>query len=121
MDTLSIVGLEVWVKIGCTADERAFPQRLEVDVEMGFPLSPAGQEDDLSKTVDYADVVHKIKKSMEIKGPSAPEYHLSEAAAEGVASLILKTYKIVGAVTVRVRKRALPGIAYAEVEIVRGL
>jgi len=112
MDKLIIHSLELWVKVGCTAEERAFPQRLEMDVEMEMPLRTAGLRDDIRKTVDYAEVVSQLKEKIEAK-----IYQLAEAVAEDAAKIVLEKRRI--RVTVRVRKRALPGIEYAAVEIQR--
>lgn len=108
-----INALEVWSRCGCTSAERAFPQRLELDVTLELPLGEAGRRDDLAKTVDYAAVVANLKKALE-----AGEFHLAEAVAERAAEVVLSD-SAVAAVTVQVRKRALPGIAWAGVEIRR--
>src|SRR5688572_5975931 len=104
MDKLFISGLELWVRVGCTAAERAFPQRLEMDMGMRLDLRAAGRKDDIARTVDYADAVVRLKKAVESK-----TYKLAEAVAEDAAALVLKAYKV-DAVTVRVKKRALAGI-----------
>lgn len=113
MDRLSIIGLEIWARVGCTAEERAFPQRLEVDVDLFLPLERAGRTDDMAATVDYADAAGRLKRGLE-----GGEFRLAEAVAERAAGLVLKTFKL-RQVAVRVRKRALPGISFAEVALVR--
>jgi dihydroneopterin aldolase len=113
-DRLSIVGLEVWSRVGCTAAERAFPQRLEVDVDLFLPLRRAGETDDLAATVDYAAVAARVKAVLE-----SGERRLAETLAERAAALVLKEFRV-PAVRVNVRKRALPGIAHAEVSVLRG-
>lgn len=112
-DRLSLIGLEVWTRVGCTAAERAFPQRLEVDVDLLLPLARAGTRDDMAATVDYAAVAARLKETL-----SAVEFRLAEAVAEQAAGLVLGEFRV-PAVAVRVRKRALPGLAYAEVAITR--
>lgn len=113
MDKLQIAGLELWMKVGCTAEERAFPQLLIMDVEMEVPLQAAGKKDDMQRTVDYADVINRLKIKNEMKN-----YRLLETVAEEAAELVLKRFKV-KRVTVRVRKRALPAIQYFAVEITR--
>jgi dihydroneopterin aldolase len=113
-DRLSLVGLELWCRVGCTAQERAFPQRVELDADLFLPLARAGRGDDLSATVDYAAVAGRLKRSLE-----AGECRLAETLAEKAAALVLKEFKTVRAVSVRLRKRALPGLAYAEVAVTR--
>jgi dihydroneopterin aldolase len=38
VDQLILSGLEAWVKVGCSEEERAFPQRIEMDVTLHLPL-----------------------------------------------------------------------------------
>lgn len=113
MDKLIIHGLELWLKVGCTEAERAFPQRLEMDVTLELPLSAAGKSDDLSQSVDYAAVAEALRQKLT---PHA--FHLVEAVAEQAADVVLWKYKP-QAVTVRLKKRALPGLSWAGVEIRR--
>ena len=112
-DKLSVHGLELWGRVGCTEAERAFPQRLEMDVVLEMSLAEVGRTDDLSESVDYAQVVERLKALLEPR-----EFRLVETVAEVAADFVIRAFKIDG-VTVRVRKRALPGIAWAEVEIHR--
>jgi FolB domain-containing protein len=103
-DSLTIKGLELFVCMGCTAQERAFPQKLLADVEMELPLKNAGASDQMKDTVDYADIALRIKEEIEPK-----VYNLAEALAEDVAALVRKRYKV-KKVRVGVTKRILPGI-----------
>lgn len=113
VDRLSLIGLEVWCRVGCTAEERTFPQRLDVDADLFLPLARAGARDDMAGTVDYAAVAARLKETL-----SRGEFRLAEAVAERAAALVLKEFRV-PEVCVRVRKRALPGLAYAEVSITR--
>lgn len=113
MDKLIINGLELWLKVGCTEAERAFPQRIEMDVSLELSLSAAGKSDDLAQSVDYAAVAEALRQKL-----TAQSFHLIEAVAEQTADFVLWKYKP-GAVTVHIKKRALPGLAWAGVEIHR--
>lgn len=84
MDKLIIHGLELWLKVGCTEAERAFPQRLEMDVTLELPLSAAGKSDDLSQSVDYAAVAEALRQKL-----TPHSFHLIEAVAEQAADLVL--------------------------------
>jgi dihydroneopterin aldolase len=112
-DRLSIVGLEVWARVGCTAEERGFPQRLEVDADLYLPLARAGQQDDLSLSVDYAAVVRRLSEVL-----AGGEFRLVESLTEKAADVILGEFPVSRTV-VRVRKRALPGIAFMEIAVER--
>ena len=113
MDQLILSGFEVWLKVGCTEEERAFPQRVEMDVTMTLPLGDAGKGDNLSATVDYAKACALIKQTLEPR-----TFKLAEAVAEQTADLLLWKFKLTS-VTVLIKKRALPGLAWAGVQIHR--
>lgn len=113
MDQLRIHGLELWLRVGCTEEERAFPQRIELDVALELDLRKAGRTDDIAKSIDYAAVADALKKELTPK-----TFRLAEAVAEQAADQILWRFKP-AAVVVRLKKRALPGIDWAGVEIRR--
>lgn len=102
---------------GVTAEERAEPQPIEVDVELAIDLQPAGIEDELARTADYGRVYELCREIVE-----SASFHLLETIAEGIAHELLAAYPLVNEVTVRVRKMRLRGrkLAYAGVEIRRG-
>jgi 7,8-dihydroneopterin aldolase/epimerase/oxygenase len=104
---------------GVGEEERAEPQRFEVDVELHLDLRPAGLSDDLDRTVDYREVF-EICRSV-VEGPSRD---LIEALAERIADRVLERSRSKGTteVVVRVRKPQvpLPGqLDHASVEIAR--
>ena len=104
---------------GVTDAERAAAQQFEVDVEIHLDLRPAGLADDLSRTVDYAEVFEIARSAVE--GPSR---RLIETLAESIAAAVLERSAAAGAieVVVRVRKPGapLPGpLDHAVVEITR--
>lgn len=113
MDKLEIHGLDIWLHVGCTPEERAFPQKIELDVVMEMSLAAAGRRDRIEDAVDYAAVVEILKQKL-----SPRRYRLLEAVAEAAAELVLGE-KAVQAVRLKARKRALPGIDHASVEIHR--
>lgn len=113
MDALSVVGIELWLKVGCTAAERAFPQRITLDVRLEGDFTAAGRTDDLTRSIDYAAVTAGLKRVL-----SKKPCRLIERVAENAAGWVL-SHAAVRAVTVKARKRALPGIDYAEIEIYR--
>ncbi len=113
MDKLSIIGIELWARVGCTPEERAFPQRLLLDVVLELPLAAAGRSDEMKHTVDYAAFLYRVKESLEGKS-----YRLIETIAEDAARLALAEKKV-RAASVRILKRAVPGIDGAIVEIRR--
>jgi dihydroneopterin aldolase len=78
--------------------ELVTPQPFEVDVELVLNLQPAGIDDDLEKTVDYAHVYSVIRQIVE-----STSYRLLEALAEAISHEILVDFPVTE-VGVRIRK-----------------
>lgn len=79
--------------------EQVTPQRFEVDVELDLDLRPAGLDDDLTRTIDYAAVYEAVRQIVE-----STTFRLLEALAEAVSHEILADFAPVNGVCVRVRK-----------------
>lgn len=92
------------------------PQPFEVDVELLLNLQPAGIDDDLEQSVDYARVYDVVRQIVE-----STSFRLLEALAEAISHEILIGFPAVE-VGVRVRKPAVQlggPLDYAGVEIWR--
>jgi 7,8-dihydroneopterin aldolase/epimerase/oxygenase len=92
------------------------PQPFEVDVELALNLQPAGVDDDLEKSVDYARVYEVVRQIVE-----STSYRLLEALAEAISHEILADFPVTE-VGVRVRKPAVQlggPLDYAGVEVWR--
>ncbi len=112
-DKLIISNLELSCRLGVYEWEQAAPQPVWVDLEVEIDASRAAAQDDVREALDYARLVSLVKQRVESQA-----FHLLETVAEQVAALVLQD---AGgrAVTVRVKKRALPNLEYAAVEITR--
>ncbi len=84
---------------GAFPEENKLGQRFLVDLELALSLAPAGETDDLGKTVDYGEVYQLVQAEVEGK-----PYALIEALAEGIARRLLDTFPLLKEVTVRVTK-----------------
>lgn len=113
-DLLIIRDLEAQCRIGVTEEEQAGPQAITIDLELSIDASWAAARDDVRSAVDYAKLATAVRERVESK-----PYKLLETVAEEVATLILREFGTDG-VVVQVKKRALPGIGYAAVEVRRG-
>jgi len=82
--------------------EQATPQRFEVDVELRMNLQPAGVDDDLDRSVDYARVFAITRQIVE-----STTFRLLEALAEAISHEVLSEFGHVDEVGVRIRK---PGV-----------
>jgi 7,8-dihydroneopterin aldolase/epimerase/oxygenase len=91
-------------------------QPFEVDVELVLNLQPAGLDDDLEQSVDYARVYEVVSQIVE-----STSYRLLEALAEAISHEILADFPV-DEVGVRLRKPAVQlggPLDYAGVEVWR--
>ena len=92
------------------------PQPFEVDVELLLNLHPAGIDDDLAQSVDYARVYAVVRQIVEGRS-----YRLLEALAEAISHELLTAFPV-DEVGVRVRKPQVQlggPLDYAGVEVWR--
>ncbi|MDQ1236595.1 dihydroneopterin aldolase [Paenibacillus sp. SORGH_AS306] len=99
MDKMILTRMEYYGYHGVFEEERKLGQRFYVDLELEMDLSTAGQTDDLSNTINYAEIHEKVKQVVEQQS-----FKLIEALAEYIASSLLDAYTDVHALTVRVTK-----------------
>lgn len=95
MDRVIVRGIQVYGYHGVTQEERRQGQRFLLDVELSADLRRAGQRDELSASVDYAEVLRLVTEIGEKE-----QYRLLEALAERVAAVLLERFP---AASVRVR------------------
>lgn len=84
-DKVFIKNLVLPCNIGVTDEERRKKQNVIFGIEIFYDLKSAGITDDLSKTIDYAEIQEKLANAV-----SSGEFKLLETVAQTVASLILK-------------------------------
>lgn len=111
-DRITLRGMRFLGRHGVSADERAEPQPIEVDLVLRLDLSRAATSDDLADTVDYAAAFTVARRIVEERS-----FHLLEALAGAIADAVLAAF-VVESVEVRVRKpkAPLPG-AFETVEV----
>ncbi len=117
MDRITLSSMRYEGLIGATEEERLFPQMLEVDLVIEADLSAAAASDALGDTIDYGPLVALTERTVE-----GGRFTLLEGLAGRLASSVLDAAPAVAAVTVRVRKLAVPmdvSMDFAEVEIHR--
>lgn len=81
--------LEFRGRCGVTAEERAKPQPLAVDVEMDAPLDAAGRSDNLADTIDYANIARRL-----VEIGSTQEACLLETMAERFLAMLFADFPI---------------------------
>ncbi|MFM9912577.1 MAG: dihydroneopterin aldolase [Methylophilaceae bacterium] len=101
MDKIFIQELKVETHLGVPGWERMVAQTIILDIELELPSSQSCQSDVIADTLDYGQIVARIRETLAEKN-----FHLVEALAEHVCQLILKEF---GSPWVKV-KVAKPGI-----------
>ncbi len=117
MDRITLSSMRYEGLIGASEEERIFPQMLEVDLEVEVDLTTASVSDALIDSVDYGLLVMLTERIVE-----GSTYTLLEGLAGAIASAALEVSPSIEAVTVRIRKLAVPmdvSMDHAQVEIRR--
>jgi dihydroneopterin aldolase len=104
MNTIFIQDLRLSTRIGIYDWERALPQTLKLDLELGLASDQAFRSDDFNDALEYA---------------AEHGYQLMERFAQGIADIVLGEFPATW-VRVRVAKlSALPGVKEIGVAIER--
>jgi 7,8-dihydroneopterin aldolase/epimerase/oxygenase len=113
-DLIRVVDLEVYSLIGVPDAERNDPQRLLISLEMSIEsFSHAAGTDNLAWTINYVDVVERVKHLAARRARK-----LLETLAEELAADLLKSFPI-KKITLEIKKFVLPDAQYASVKIER--
>lgn len=118
MDKIVISNLEVFSHHGVFREENVLGQKFLVSVEIFADLSAAARNDDLSKSINYGEVCHFIKKEMENN-----TFQLIEALTNHLSKRILLEFKNIEKIKVQVKKPWAPILLPLEtvsVEMERG-
>lgn len=86
-DSVIITGLQCETVVGVYEFERIAPRPLRVDLEMGWDNRPAGQQDDLTRALNYDAVSQRVRATI-----SSLQPELIETLAEAVAEDLLRTF-----------------------------
>lgn len=114
MDKILISGIRVKGFHGVLPMERVNSQEFLIDCEMHLNLNLAIKSDDLSKTANYAEVAHLVKKVVE-----GPSLNLIETLAGKIGDQILNKFRRVQKVIVTVHKPEAPiDIEFLDVAVV---
>ena len=100
-DSIKVKGITAVGFHGVYTEERAKGQKFIVDVKLSLDLK--GISDDLTKTVNYADIAHLVVRHI-----TGEPVNLIETVAESIADEILKDFPLVNKVKVKVHKPEAP-------------
>ncbi len=118
VDQIRIENLEVYAHHGVLKEENTLGQKFLVSLILFTDTAKAGRSDNLSFSVDYADVAHFAERQMKEK-----EYKLIESAAENLAEQILLQFPLIDMISVEIRKPWAPillPLDHVSVKIQRG-
>jgi dihydroneopterin aldolase / 2-amino-4-hydroxy-6-hydroxymethyldihydropteridine diphosphokinase len=102
-DIIKITGIRSWGHHGALPEETRLGQRFRVNLTLELDTRPAALADDLTKTVNYAEIAHLVE--VELKG--RPVY-LIETLAENMAARLLNAFPVLNAVTIEIEKPSAP-------------
>jgi dihydroneopterin aldolase len=112
-DLIHIQELEIEAHVGVPEKERAAAQRLTLSITL-WPAAGFDQlQDELTYTVDYADVCREVKQFVSDRSDK-----LIETLGEGIAAHLLRSFAV-QRVRVELRKFILPDVKYVSVALVR--
>jgi dihydroneopterin aldolase len=112
-DSIHLRGLELPVRIGVPAEERAAWQTLQADVSFTVPTRFEAMQDRLSATVDYSAVAIRLR-ALAAERPR----QLIETLASEMSACLIDEFGACG-VTIELRKRILPGCDHVAVSLTR--
>lgn len=117
MDKILLNNMAFYGYHGVLKEETTLGQKFFIDIELFLNLKDAGEDDDLNKSVSYAEVYNTVKLIAEGK-----PFKLLEAFAESLSNTILNEYPLIYGLNIKIRKpeAPVPGIYdFFGVEITR--
>jgi len=89
MDVVIVKDLRFKTIIGLWDWERQMQQVVSIDLEMAWDMSRAAKSEDLEDALDYKSVSRQVEKFVQEK-----KFKLVEAAADGIAAMIMKDFDV---------------------------
>ncbi len=103
MDRITISDLEVFAFHGVLKEENSLGQKFLISAELYMDVSEAAKDDDITKSINYADVCKNI--DIFLKNNT---FKLIETMADRLARHLLISYKILNEVCIKVKKPWAP-------------
>jgi dihydroneopterin aldolase/2-amino-4-hydroxy-6-hydroxymethyldihydropteridine diphosphokinase len=116
-DLIFVTNLVLHATHGVLPEETRLGQRFYIDIECATDVAPAAAGDDVTKTINYADLCD-LAAEVSAEGP----FRLIETLAERLALRILARFPAAARTTVRVRKPQAPiaaALDHVGVEVTR--
>ena len=103
MDHLSIKGLEIFANHGVLKEENILGQKFLIDIEIYFDLKKAAQNDDISLSVNYAEVCQKTVDFFKEN-----TFSLIETASLKTGEMIMTSFPLIEKLDIEVKKPWAP-------------
>jgi len=113
-DSISLVGIKLFPRIGTTAEERSTSQECSADLILWGDFEAAASTDSLEGSVDYTKVLAIAQQTA-----AAREYNLVETLAYKIARSVLQQFPV-SRVCIKLRKKPpiLAGqLDFVEIEV----
>ncbi|MCB0310608.1 MAG: dihydroneopterin aldolase [Bdellovibrionales bacterium] len=111
--TIRLNKFRILARIGCTVEERQFPQIVLANIEIAVGSHEALESDVLEQTCDYIEVVKIVEQLVQEK-----EWNLLEKMAKEVAMAILNRYQIASKVAIEIGKSVATQVESLGVRVV---
>lgn len=89
MDTIFLRKIALYTFVGYYDWERLQPTKLQIDLDIGLPVSYRPCTDDITQTIDYARLIQDLRKALSTK-----HFALIEPLAEYIAQFILENFLV---------------------------
>lgn len=103
-DKIRIEKIHAFGYHGVLPEEKERGQNFYVSLTLSLDLKPAGTSDDLTQTVNYAEVVVRVVEIVSAK----PGFNLIEALAEKIAENLLREFDLIQRLDVAIHKPEAP-------------
>lgn len=87
MDTIFLRKIALYAFVGYYDWEHLQPTKLQIDLDIGLPVSYQPCTDDITQTIDYAHLIKALQNALSTK-----HFILIEPLAEYIAHFILETF-----------------------------
>lgn len=103
MDRITISDLEVFAYHGVFKEENSLGQKFLISAELYMDVSEAARDDDITKSINYADICKEIEAFLK-----EHTFKLIETMAERLAKHLLITHSIITEVCIKIKKPWAP-------------
>jgi FolB domain-containing protein len=101
---ITVHGVELLVRLGCSTEERAFPQKAVFDIDLFLDFERCIKTDDIKDTVNYIPIIQELQHTL-----ADGEWRMIEKLSWDVAQFILGKSTELSKVRVRAKKNILAG------------